>query len=413
MFNFNQFWQDMWIPVFVLLIVIGVLAGHGLVIGFGAMGLVVAGISWLWNKVSLEEVFYERHLSQQRAFIGDEISISITLTNNKPVPLGRVMVEDGVPDAIDIADAQLVPSADPNTNALRHSTSLGWYERIRWDYRMTCSERGYYRLGPARIESGDLFGFFTSQKEAPGQDYLLVYPKVMPLPELGLPAARPLGEVGGGIRIFQDPSRPSGIREYQVGDPSKIVDWKASAKMQRLHVRTYDPSSTMTVILVVVVETTARYWEGYSPTNLERVITAAGSVASYASEQQYNLGMFSNGTPIIADRPMRLPPSRAPEQLTIILEALATVRPIAMGPMASQLAGHARQFPMGATLAVVAAFISPELVEVIITLKEQGYRIVVLYVGDGEAPQMPEGILLHELRDHFEKMELAGEFGPK
>ena len=274
---------------------------------------------------------------------------------------------------------------------------MGWYERISWEYRLSCSERGFFRIGPARVESGDLFGFYSSEMTVPDHDYVLVYPRVIPLPELGLPAWRPLGEVTAGISIFQDPSRPSGIRDYQRGDPLKIVDWKASAKHGSLQVRTYEPSSKITLVMVVVVETTARYWEGYSPTHLENVITTAASVASYAAEHQYSLGMFSNGTPILSERPMKISPSAAPEQLTLILEALATVRPLAIGPMPAQLAEHARRFPTGATLAVIVAFVQPELVEEIGNLKRQGYRLVVLYVGDGECPQMPEGVTVHEL----------------
>lgn len=410
---FNQLWYDLWILLFVILILIGIFAGQGMVIGFGAMGLLVAGISWMWNRVSLEEVSYQRELSQQRVFIGEEVSLSITLTNRKPVPLGKVEVEDDFPMVVDIADADVVGSADPETHTLRHSTSMAWYERIRWRYQIKCSQRGFYRLGPTRIGSGDLFGFFSSEKILRSSDYILVYPRVVPLPELGLPYARPLGETRGGLRIYEDASRPVGLRDYQMGDPLKIIDWKATARMQQLQVRTFEPSTAMTVTVVVAVDTTAHYWEGYSPRYLERVITAAASVASYAHEQQYTLGLFSNGTPVLVDRPMKIPPSQSPEQLTIILEALATIRPLAMGPMAAQLADNARRFPLGSTLVVVAGFIPLELAGVIRTLKEHGHKVVVLYVGDEACPQLPEGVIVHELRDYFDRMELAGEFGPR
>lgn len=53
---FDQFWHDIWITLFVVLIIIGIFAGQGLVIGLGMMGLLVAGISWMWSRLSLEEV---------------------------------------------------------------------------------------------------------------------------------------------------------------------------------------------------------------------------------------------------------------------------------------------------------------------------------------------------------------------
>ena len=407
----NQ-WNELWVTVFVILVVIGTLGGQGIVIGFGVMGLLVSGVSWVWNKVSLEEVEYERDLSSQRVFIGEEVSMTITLTNRKPVPLARVELEDEIPGGIEIADADLGTGANPDSHVLRHSTSVAAYERIAWRYSIKGLERGYYRIGPVRMASGDLFGFFDGERTSTQQDYLLVYPRVVPLEEMGFPASRPLGEVTGGIRIFQDLSRPSGIREYKRGDPLKIVDWKATAKAQQLQVRTFESSSNMTVVLVVVVETTARYWEGYSPVNLERVITAAASVASYAAERQYNLGLFSNGTPILTDRPMKMPPNRSPGQLTAVLEALATMHPLTYGPMSEHLADHARRFPLGATLVVITSFLSQELVEATGDLKAQGYTMVVVYVGDHPPPELPSGVLVYELREHFARMEMASEFGP-
>ena len=410
---FANLWNDLRIILFAALIVIGIFAGKGMVIGFGVMGFLVLGIGWMWNRISLEEVSYHRNVSPQRVFMGEEVSLSLTLTNKKPVPLARVKVEDELPEDFEISDAEVTSSASPRSQILHHKTSMAWYEKISWEYRLKCFRRGLYNIGPVRIASGDLFGFFEREVTSHHRDYLLVYPKVVPLPELGLPAARPLGEIGGGIAMFQDPSRPLGIRDYEQGDPLNTVDWKASARRQTLQVRTFEPSSTMTVILAVVVETTARYWEGYSAVNLERVITAAASVARYAAEKRYSLGLFSDGTPILADRPMRVSPSRSPEQETIILEALATIRPLPMGSMGPLLTEYSRRFPMGATLVVITALVLPELVEAISNLKGRGYRIVVLYLGDEQCPDLPDGVLVHELQDHFAAMELAGEFGPR
>ena len=410
---FNRLWQDLWIGLFIVLIVIGVFTGHGLVIGFGVMGLVIAGVSWLWSRVSLEDVSYERTLSHNRVFMGEEVSMSVSLTNRKPLPLARLEIQDDFPIEIEILGGEMSASASPNTHTLRHYTSVAWYERIRWEYTAKSSQRGLHRMGPVRFDSGDLFGFFNTEKAIPNYDYLLVYPSVVPLSELGIPASRPLGEVSGGSRMFEDASRPFGLREYQFGDPMKIVDWKATARMQSLQVRTFEPSTTVTVVLVVDVDTTAHYWEGYSSANLERITTAAASLANYASEQQYSLGLFSNGTPMLADRPMKIPPSQSPEGLTIILEALATIRPLAMGQMWAQLAQNARQFPLGATLVIVTAFFQPEMTEVIHTLKRQGYRLVIVHVGDGKWPRMPEGVLVHELQSYFSRMEYSSAFGPR
>jgi uncharacterized protein (DUF58 family) len=286
---------------------------------------------------------------------------------------------------------------------------MAWYERIRWTYKMRCTRRGLYRIGPVQIESGDPFGFLRRRRTDQDQVQLMVYPKVYPLEQLGIPAARPLGEVRTGIQIFQDPSRPAGLREYRVGDPLKTVDWKATAKRQRLQVRTFEPSSDVTVVLVVAVDLTEPFWSGYAPEVLERVITAAASVASYASEQQYALGLFSNDMPIIDNSPMAVPPSRGREQLAAILGALAVTRAFAVAPMFDLLAEHARRFPFGATIVVATGFIPSAFVETLRYVKSRGFRVIVLYVGDEDCPALAEGIIVYELRDYLVGLERESE----
>ena len=408
-------WIDVWNTFFVITIIAGVLTGQWPVVAFAAVGLVAIGVSLAWNRLALEEVTYERHLHQQRAVIGEEVAMTLALTNSKPVPVTWIRVEDEVPEELQVVEGDTNLSGPTGAQRLRQSTSMGWYEKVRWDYRLRCTRRGVFRIGPAQLESGDPFGFLRSQMVEQEQDTLMVYPRIVPLRDLGIPAVRPLGEVRGGIPIFQDVSRPAGLREYDVGDPLNAVDWKATAKRQRLQVRTFEPSSSFTIILVAAVDITEPYWKAFSPVGLdllERVITTAASFASYATDRHYTLGLFSNDMPILAERPMTVPPSKGREQMSTVLAALATIRPFASGSMAVQLAQHSGRFPMGATLLVATAFLHPGFVDTLAELSDRGYKIVVTYVGEEACPVLPEGILVYQLSEYFTRSELRNEFGP-
>jgi hypothetical protein len=50
------------------------------------------------------------------------------------------------------------------------------------------------------------------------------------------------------------------------------------------------------------------------------------------------------------------------------------------------------------------------MVEAVLNLQRQGYKMVLLYVGDREPPELPEGVLVHRLGDYLESMEVASEF---
>ena len=83
----GRFWHDLWSTLFIVLIFIGIFSGTGVVIAFASMGLLVTGIGRLWNRLSLEGVSYERRLSRQRVFPGEEVSMALVVTNGKPVPM--------------------------------------------------------------------------------------------------------------------------------------------------------------------------------------------------------------------------------------------------------------------------------------------------------------------------------------
>jgi uncharacterized protein (DUF58 family) len=405
----SRFWPFLGMAFFALMIVAGARVSQPVVFALGVLGLVTGGISLVWNRLALEEVSYERHFPGHNIFKGEEISMTLAISNKKPVPLTWVRFEDEFPNSLEIVEGDQPFSAKRNVQILEHSTSMRWYEKLRWEYRLRCTQRGIHRIGPAHIESGDPFGFLRTRKTQGRLDSLLVYPRVVPLEQLGIPSARPLGETRGGLPIFEDPSRISGLRDYQRGDPIKIVDWKQSAKQRRLMVRTYDPSTSITVVLVVAVDTLAPYWAEYPPEELELVLTAAASMARYSADRQYTLGLFTNDMPILPNRPMAVPPARGRDQLDKVLTALATVRLFAFGPMSERLAEHSRRFPMGATIVLSTAFLPPEFVMILRDLKRRGYKIVVTYTGADPCPDLGEGIVVYQLREVLTELEEASE----
>ena len=90
-------------------------------------------------------------------------------------------------------------------------------------------------------------------------------------------------------------------------------------------------------------------------------------------------------------------------------------------PAAREQNGHGRRPVIapwgfksdGPSSSLVTSFLPAELADVIHTLKEHGYKVVVLYVGTEELPQLPEGVIVHELAEYFERLEYTSEFSPR
>ena len=408
----KKFWNDCWVLIIIALVIIGLFSGQGLILGLSVMSLVVVFVAWLWNKASLENVEYIRVIPQKRVFIGETVPFSVELHNKKPIPLPRIDTVDDIPSALNLNGPDIRPSSTVDAVSMTHSASISAYQRTAWEYSVQAKKRGFHRLGSVNIYGGDIFGLFDSKKTIATRDYILVYPQILKLPDLGMPESRPFGEKITNLNIYQDISWNRGIRTYEKGDSLNTVDWKYTAKKSELMVKTFESTSKSDVILAVSVETSSKVWEGYSPVNLERVVAASASIANYCSGEGFNLGFFSNGTPVLSDLPMRIPASQSEDQLKVILETLATIGPISSGPMSENLNKWYRNFPFGSTVVVVTSFITDQLLASLRNISKFGCRVVLINVANEPSYSAADNILIYELGTHFSEMESKGEFVP-
>jgi uncharacterized protein (DUF58 family) len=373
-----------WLGFPLTLLLIGIATSSEPVIGLSVLLLLAVGTAQLWSKHSLDNVRYERIIPENRAFPGERMSLTLRLINDKVLPVPLIEVRDAFPENVLENEEHLRPAAFPGFVLLSRSAHMGWYERINWPIEFGAPPRGFYRLGPVRLDSGDLFGLFPVDRTDRSTDGLIIYPNIYSMPELGLPARRPFGEQKGRERIFEDPGRISGSREYRPGDPMKRIDWKGTARYQSLMSRVYEPSSTHHLLIALNVHTLAHAWEGYIPEILERLLSTAGSVARYGIDAGYSVGVVANGLFPDSDRPLKVPVGSSSEQLMKILEALAVVGPLTIVALHTLLDREAQSFPFGATLVCVTARMEPELAASLIHIAATGKSVTVLSVAEGD-----------------------------
>lgn len=384
-----------------LLLLISVVIRSGLLFFFALALLLAAIASWVWERYSLERVEYRRWFTPARAFFGEQVDFTVEVVNRKALPLAWLQVEDEIPRQLEPVKGRSTPTYKPDRSNLTNLLSLRWYERVRRHFQIRCDVRGYHAFGPVELRSGDMFGFSSRQSTLPGQDYLLVYPKVVPISQLGLPSKEPFGDMKARQWIFEDPLRTVGVRDYVYGDSPRRIDWKATARTQELQVRVYEPTTTYRLVVMLNLNTYGSYWwQGFVADLLELAIVAAASVANWAIEQGYQVGLYANAEMLVNDRTherVRVTPSRDPEQLTQILEALAKVSPFTTMPLEHLLQLEARELPYGATIVVVSAVLSEESLSQLMTLKAAGHRIALLLIGD-DVPDVPlDGIWTYRI----------------
>jgi len=161
-------------------------------------------------------------------------------------------------------------------------------------YEIECDTRGYYQVGPTLLETGDLFGLHRRHRIVAKPFFLMVLPKVIPLPKYDFASQRPIGEVNAAHRLFEDPTRNAGVRPYQVGDPLQRVHWRATARTGELQCRVFDPTTLAGASILVDF-----HKDGYpsrgEPFRSNLAVTTGCSLAYAVMMLNQQVGLASNG----------------------------------------------------------------------------------------------------------------------
>ena len=369
-----------------LLVFVGLLVSNGLLLVVGSLVALVWLATRIWERYCFRKVTYERDVGRRRAFIGDTMDYTVALNNDKPLPLIWVEAQDSFPEGLELTGA-VVRGETLETN--RHhsiTTSLLPYQRASWKFTMRCLRRGYHRIGPVRMRSSDIFGFAAMETRFANVDEILVYPRVIDFDELLSPPQHPFGSSRGRMPLYHDTNRVKGQRDYRPDDPLKYIDWKATARVRQLQTRVFEPAVSLTMVVALNGSTSDYVWQGTNRRLFERAITAAASAAALADRRGYSYGLISNAVASYSGKWLSVPVGASPAQLTMTLEALAMAAPYVVAMLPDVFRAERDRLPAGATVLFVTGSITDSLPDQLAAIADRGYRLTVLYAGDGPAP---------------------------
>lgn len=242
---------------------------------------------WLVPR-ALRQLQVSRHFNDH-AFSGETVDIEIVWKNKSLLPLPWLEFSESIPPEL--------RRGETATWAI----GLGSRQERRLRYQVRTGRRGYYQIGPARLTSGDLFGLVRPSTGALAADYLTVYPQIIRLVELGLPSRLPFGTIASQQRLFEDPARPAGVREYRSGDSQRQINWKASAHANQLLVRRHQPAISLETAILLdlhIEDYEKKDWRFHT----EWAISVAASLAAHLTDRRQPVGLISNGIDPLLER---------------------------------------------------------------------------------------------------------------
>jgi len=327
-------------------------------------------VSRIWSRQMLNLLRVRRKM-EQRVFLGERVTVTLMLENTGRLPIPWLMINEVF---------STVLSSPP---FFRQVITLGSKAKRTLQYTLVARRRGYYQIGPLMLESGDLLGV---KRRVTGQiepDYLIVYPKILPISQLGLPTHSPQVILPTTLPLFKDSSRITGVQKYFPGDNPRHIHWPATAATGELLVKQFQTAIARDNAIFLNVDRADYGRPGQASVAIELAIVTAASLANHMlTFEELPVGLVTTAIDPIPQKQQqfRLQPEKGRGHLMQILEVLARIEPTDEATFLSTLRREALHLSWGMTIIIVTGHESEALLKNVLLLKRSGFQVALVFV---------------------------------
>ncbi|HEX7057752.1 MAG TPA: DUF58 domain-containing protein [Bacilli bacterium] len=344
--------------------------------------------SFIFHLFGLKRVRYTRTFADRAVFAGDETEMVEEIANNKWLPVPWIRLEASI-------SAHLRFGKQENLHINRgliwqnHRSlfTLMPFTMIRRRHRIVCLRRGVYRLATVSLTVGDLFGLSRQSRTIPLDAELFVYPQLLPLAQIPLPSHSWLGEVLARRFVAPDPFLTAGVREYQSGDPLRMMHWKSFARTNVPHVRQLDFTADHRLLLYLNVDAE---WQAKTtpldPERIERGIMYAASIAHFTVSQGLATGFVCNGQDTAAPgMPVRIEAGTGNAHMERLHKTFARLDTVRSCSIETLLQQERERGTTQTDILFMTTYLNEASADQIRALKQLGNAVEVMLLGEHES----------------------------
>ena len=324
-----------------------------------------------------------------RIFHGETVAVTIRIDNRSLLPIPWLSAREGLPNRLATHDA------------LRRVIRIPSRGSAEIQYELQGTRRGYHRLGPLEVRFGDVFGIASQHLLIDTAEFAIVYPEIVPVETFHVESNTPFGDMRSHQRMYQDPIRVIGSRDYQPGDSQRLINWRATAAAGQLMVRNLEPAVSHEVQIFLDLDP-ASYSRQWLESSSELAISVAASLSTFMLENRQTVGIIVNGLdPIylggkrmvsqtearrhMGSRVPRVPMGHGRTHLMTCLDLLARVELIAGSETSQLIATASIGLPWGSTSIIITGLRSNDLLAALTAQRKLGHRVITVFTDPSAA----------------------------
>jgi uncharacterized protein (DUF58 family) len=302
-----------------------------------------------------------RSLARERVDAGRDVEVELVIRNEGP-PLDLLEVADVLP-----RDLAVVRGTNHALVALESGGTLVL------SYVVRSAVKGDFVIGPVRARSLDPLGLGVQDAVLEVRSSLVVAPAMEDLRRVQLLPRRtrpwfgqaPSRQIGVGTEFW-------GMREYAPGDEVRRINWKASARFDRLFTNEYEGERSGDVVLVV--DARRESFVGTPVDNpVEHAVRAALGIADRVLAARNRVGLIVQRQVIDW-----VPLAFGRKQLYRILDHLLHVQPGGEWPLSHVGFVLSRFFPRDCGVVLITSLLDRDVLEAVIRLAARGHAVAIV-----------------------------------
>ena len=238
----------------------------------------------------------ERKLIKKEYFAGDTVEVRVTLTRNNHFPFLYIILEDEMEQPLGHSATSLV--------------FVGFKKSIEWTYLVKDVPRGKHSFQGIRLQTGDVIGLCHKRHFIEVLDTILVFPIVKPISMKEFNSLFS-GNDGVSQRVRKERLVTSGVREYQSGDQLSWINWKATAKTNKMMTNEFEEPIGENLCLILDLEPAP---------SLEQLLSFTASFVHFVMKQGMEIGYVDSESEVF------VPKGKGERQRKLIFYQLAQVK---------------------------------------------------------------------------------------
>ena len=276
-------------------------------------------IEALYKKVWHKNLSVDVKITPDRILEGSYGKLIETVKNQKNMPISNMNIKLSISSSFKFDDNDNSIESD---NYYRDDIfSIPSFQKIERTLKFKATRRGCYFINDIYVISNNIFFERDHSKKLKSSCMVYVYPSILKNFEIPIRVNNSIINYANGKSLFTDPFAFKGIREYFPYDNIRNVNWRVSAKDNKLMVNQYD--TFVSLDAQIVFNASLRNFA------LEEVGEYGIKIAATLLQKFHKLGVpisfESNGIDFESNKNISIPLKVTSNHLKAINESLAKI----------------------------------------------------------------------------------------